>query len=239
MGTSVKKSSTLISVIFGLVIAALLAKGIPGGHIFRSIFYLPSLVIGTAFGLMMTPVFGYGQYGMINQLIAFLGLPEQKWLSTPGQGVWVMVGMSFWYIGGSMIVFLAGMKGIDQTYYEASMIDGANKIQQFFSITIPLIAPVIIYQIIMNIIYGMQVFDLAVSLNSASGYGFGGASMGSGNNLATLVYDLYTKGFSEFNMGEASVIGWITLIISLILSVIVFKLSKIFNFFNEEEGGTT
>lgn len=224
--------SALIGLTFSLLIAAILAKNIMGGNAFRAILFLPSLVIGTAFGLMMSPVFGNGDHGLLNQLLNLLGMPSQSWLGVPGQAVWVMVGMTLWGIGGTIVIFLAGIKGIDTAYYEAAMIDGANSVQQFFRITVPLIAPVIVFNTIMSMIGGLQVFDIALALVNASGMTIGG--MGPGNALATLVYYLYYLAFKDFNMGEAAVVAWVVFFISLILSLIVFRLSKVFNFFGTD-----
>lgn len=227
---------TLLSLSVALAVAAFLAKDVFGGHLFRAILFMPSLIIGTAFAMMMAPIFGNGDYGLINQVAHLLGLPGQKWLSTPGQGVWVLIVMSLWGIGGGMVIFLAGIKGIDKSYYEAAMIDGANEWQQFLKVTIPLISPVILFQTIMGMIGGMQVFDIAMALVNSSGISVN-AGMGYQNNLATLVFYLYTKAFRDFNMGEAAVIAWFIFILSLVLSLIIFKISRQSALLGESEGG--
>jgi len=223
--------SSLIYLVFGVIIAAMLAKDYLGSNVFRAIIFLPSLVIGTALAMMMGPVFGNGKYGLLNQVLNLLGLPYQSWLTEPGQAVWVIVAMSFWFLGSGVIIYLAGIKGIDPSYFEAAMIDGANGLQQFYKVTIPLLTPVLLFQSIMGIIGGLQVFDLALTL--ASEFKTGG--MGNENSLATLVFYLYTLAFRDYNMGSAAVVGWVIFIVSLLLSLVIFKLSKKFQLFGEEE----
>lgn len=223
--------SSLIYLVFGVVIAAMLAKDYLGANVFRAIIFLPSLVIGTALAMMMGPVFGNGKYGLLNQVLNLIGMPYQSWLTEPGQAVWVIVAMSFWFLGSSVIIYLAGIKGIDPSYFEAAMIDGANGLQQFYKVTIPLLTPVLLFQSIMGIIGGLQVFDLALTL--ASEFKTGG--MGNENSLATLVFYLYTLAFRDYNMGSAAVVGWVIFIVSLLLSLVIFRLSKKFQLFGEEE----
>ncbi|QJD86859.1 carbohydrate ABC transporter permease [Cohnella herbarum] len=223
--------SSLIYLVFGVIIAAMLAKEYLGANVFRAIIFLPSLVIGTALAMMMQPVFGNGKYGLLNQVLNLLGLPYQSWLTEPGQAVWVIVAMSFWFLGSGVIIYLAGIKGIDPSYFEAAMIDGANGVQQFYKVTIPLLTPVLLFQSIMGIIGGLQVFDLALTL--ASEFKTGG--MGNENSLATLVFYLYTLAFRDYNMGSAAVVGWVIFIVSLLLSLVIFRLSKKFQLFGEEE----
>jgi len=223
--------SSLIYLVFGVIIAAMLAKDYLGSNVFRAIIFLPSLVIGTALAMMMQPVFGNGKYGLLNQVLNLLGLPYQSWLTEPGQAVWVIVAMSFWFLGSGVIIYLAGIKGIDPSYFEAAMIDGANGLQQFYKVTIPLLTPVLLFQSIMGIIGGLQVFDLALTL--ASEFKTGG--MGNENSLATLVFYLYTLAFRDYNMGSAAVVGWVIFIVSLLLSLVIFRLSKKFQLFGEEE----
>jgi len=223
--------SSLIYLVLGVIVAAMLAKNYLGANLFRAIIFLPSLVIGTALAMMMGPVFGNGKYGLLNQVLHMLGLPNQSWLTEPGQAVWVIVAMSLWFLGSSVIIYLAGIKGIDPAYFEAAMLDGATGLQQFFKVTIPLITPVLLFQTIMGIIGGLQVFDLALTL--ASEFKTGG--MGNDNSLATLVFYLYKLAFSDYNMGSAAVVGWVIFILSLLLSLVVFKISKTFQLFGEED----
>ena len=217
--------STIIGITLQISVANLLAKGIRGHNVFRVIIYIPSLVIGVALGMMMWPVFGNGEFGLLNQILNILGLPNTTNFLAPGVAVWTMVLITIWTIGGGMIIFLAGIKSIDPSFYEAASIDGAGGTRQFFSITLPLCMPVIAFQTIMTMIGGIQVFDYAIALSFRNT-----STMGTGNALATLVYFLYRKAFMDFNMGQAAVIGWIIMVISFVLCMFMFRVFKRYDY---------
>ena len=205
--------TALINLVLGLSVAWAISKPSHLNTVLKTVIYLPCMLIGIAFAMMMGPIFGSSEFSLINQLRAAAGFGPQEWLFTKGQGVWIMVLMSFWGIGGAMIVFLAGVKNIDRSIYEAAEIDGACNFTVFTRICIPCMKPVIIYQVIMGLIFGMQVFDIAVGLASIGGAG-SSLGMGIDNSLATLVYYLYNKGFKDFQMGFASAIGWLIFLLT-------------------------
>lgn len=200
--------TALINLVLGLCVAWAISKPSRLNTVLKTVIYLPCMLIGIAFAMMMGPIFGSSEFSLVNQLRTAMGQGPQEWLFTKGQGVWIMILMSFWGIGGAMIVFLAGVKNIDKSIYEAAEIDGAGNFTVFIRICIPCMKPVIIYQVIMGLIFGMQVFDIAVGLASIGGAG-SSLGMGINNSLATLVYYLYNKGFKDFQMGFASAIGWL------------------------------
>lgn len=205
-----------INLVLGLCVAWAISKPSRLNTALRTIIYLPCMLIGIAFAMMMGFIFDSNEFSLINQLRAACGQGAQEWLFTKGQGVWVMIITSFWGIGGAMIVFLAGVKNIDKSIYEAAEIDGASNFKVFIRICIPCMRSVIIYQIIMGLIFGMQVFDIAVGLASVGGAG-SSLGMGIDNSLATLVYYLYNKGFKDFQMGFASAIGWLTFLLTSVI----------------------
>lgn len=205
-----------INLVLGLTVAWAISKPSRLNTVLRTVIYLPCMLIGIAFAMMMGPIFGSSDFSLVNQLRAAFGQGPQEWLFTKGQGVWIMILMSFWGIGGAMIVFIAGVKNIDKSVYEAAEIDGAGNFTVFIRICIPCMKPVIIYQVIMGLIFGMQVFDIAVGLASIGGAG-SSLGMGIDNSLATLVYYLYNKGFKDFQMGFASAIGWMIFLITAMI----------------------
>lgn len=218
--------TAVINLVLGLCVAWAISKPSHFNTVLKTVIYLPCMLIGIAFAMMMGPIFGSSEFSLINQLRAAAGVGPQEWLFTKGQGVWIMILMSFWGIGGAMIVFLAGVKNIDRSIYEAAEIDGAGNFTVFTRICIPCMKPVIIYQVIMGLIFGMQVFDIAVGLASIGGAG-SSLGMGIDNSLATLVYYLYNKGFKDFQMGFASAIGWlIFLLTSMIGAGLYFFVRK-------------
>jgi multiple sugar transport system permease protein len=217
--------STFISVVFGVITAWVLAENKRINLTLRTLLYMPCLVIGLAFSMMMSPVFGTGEFGLINQLFSLLNLPQQTWLAIKGQAVFVMVAFTFWNIGSPMLVFIAGLKSIDKAYYEAAQIDGASNFMVFRKISLPLLTPMIIYQSIMGVIFGMQIFDIAIGL-AQSGGSASIMGMGINNSLATLVYYLYNVGFKEYNMGLASAIGWVIFLLTGFISISILFLNK-------------
>lgn len=217
--------TAVINIVVGLAVAWAVARASKFNTVLRTLIYLPCMVIGIAFSMMMGPIFGSSDFALINQIRNAFGQPSQEWLFTRGQGVWVMVLMSFWGIGGAMIIFVAGIKNIDACVYDAAAIDGAGHLKTFIRICIPMLFPVLVYQTIMSLIFGMQVFDIAVGLSSIGGAS-GSFGMGLNNSLATLVFYLYNKGFKDFQMGMASAIGWLIFLLTSVLAAGLYGFVK-------------
>ncbi len=218
--------STLISVLFGILTAYILLSASWLNLALRTIIYLPSLVIGIAFSMMMAPIFDASEFGLINQFFKLFGWETQTWLSEPGKAVWVLIFMSLWGLGGPMIIFTAAFKNIDNSVIEAAKIDGASRFMTLVKINLPIIFPIIVYQLFMSLIGGVQVFDLALGLATASGTATHG--MGNQNALGTLAYYLYRTGFggADAAMGKASAIGWIIFFITAVFSVFILIFIK-------------
>jgi multiple sugar transport system permease protein len=212
---------------FALLIAVILNTTSRAVGLYRSLFYLPSLIGGSvAVAIMWRNVFG--DLGIVNILLDFLGLPIVKWFGNPTAALWMLIFLSVWQFGSSMLIFLAGLKGIPRSYYEAASVDGANGIQQFFKITLPMLSPVILFNTVMQTIAAFMTFVPAFIISKGTGGPLDG----------TLLYSLYLfiQGFEFFNMGYASAMAWIMLIIVGILTVIIFTTSKYWVHY-ESEGG--
>ena len=179
---------------------------------------MPSMIISFALSMMMSPIFSSNEFSLINQIRLSMGLDLQNWLSTRGQGIWVLCILCFWGVGGAMMTYVSGMKNIDKSVYEAAKIDGATNLRLLVNICLPMLAPMIVYQIIMTFVGGLQAFDNVMGLSTICG-GNGTANMGSDNSLATLVFYLYNLGFKDFKMGMASALGWITFAITGVFGV--------------------
>ena len=184
----------------------------------RTIIYMPSMIISFALSMMMSPIFSSNEFSLINQIRKAMGLDLQNWLGTRGQGVWVLCILCFWGVGGAMMTYISGMKNIDRSVYEAAKLDGAANMRLLISICIPLLAPMIVYQVIMTFVGGLQAFDNVMGLSTICG-GNGTANMGTDNSLATLVFYLYNLGFKDFKMGMASALGWITFAITGVFGI--------------------
>ena len=184
---------------FALALAMMLNKGIPGLQYFRAIYYLPALLGGSvAIGILWRQVFGMA--GLLNSILGLLGFPESvtniSWITNPKYSVYTLIILRVWQFGSPMIIFLAGLKQIPAALYESASIDGAGKIRQFINITLPMLSPIILFNLIMQIISAFQAFTPA--------YIIGGSSGGSLDSLLFYTLYLYTMGFSFFKMGIAS-----------------------------------
>ncbi len=225
-----------------LFIAVLLSRHFRGNHIFRSIIYAPTLVVGAAAGIMFRYVFGGKEVGIVNQFLALLGLPAIDWLQDSNHLWLAMIGLvilNIWFIGGTMIIFLAAIKNITPEYYEAARIDGASPGQLFRHITLPLITPTLVFNTIMAVINQMQIFDmpLVFAMGTASGFSTGGSVMGYKNNLATFMTYIYQTGFARGELGYASAMAMVVFCITLVLSIIVMWGSQRFTYYGDQEKG--
>jgi multiple sugar transport system permease protein len=212
---------------FALLIALMLNTASRAVGLYRSSFYLPSLIAGSvAVAIMWRNVFG--DVGIVNILLDVLGIPSVRWFGNPTAALWMLIFLSVWQFGSSMLIFLAGLKGIPKSYYEAASVDGANGIQKFFKITLPMLSPVILFNTVMQTIAAFMTFVPAFIISKGTGGPLDG----------TLLYSLYLfiQGFEFFNMGYASAMAWIMLIIVGILTAIIFTTSKYWVHY-ESEGG--
>lgn len=212
---------------FALMVAMILNTTSRAVGLYRSLFYLPSLIGGSvAVAIMWRNIFG--DEGIINLLLLFLGVPEVRWFGDPTAALWMLIFLSVWQFGSSMLIFLAGLKSIPATYYEAASVDGANFWQKFTKITLPMLSPVILFNTIMQTIAAFMTFVPAFIISKGTGGPLDG----------TLLYSLYLfiQGFEFFNMGYASAMAWIMLIIVGILTAIIFFSSKYWVHY-ESEGG--
>jgi len=206
--------SVPLSLVTGYLLAVLLNSKVKFMGIFRTIFYLPSIVPAVATALLWMLIF-QPNFGIANAVLEFFGLPTSMWLLSEQMVKPTLVIMSLWGIGGGMVIYLASLQEVPKALYEAAEIDGASTWSKFWNITIPMTSPVIFFQFVMGLIGALQVFTEAYVVSSGTG----------GPNYASLfyVFYLYQQGFQYFNQGYASALAWILFIIILVLSVFVFK----------------
>ena len=174
-------ASVPLRLIFALAVAMLLNKAARGIGVYRSSFYLPSLIGGSvAVSIMWTQVFG--DKGLLNSFLSVIGIhTDMSWIGNPATALWTLIALSVWQFGSSMLIFLAGLKNIPYSYYEAASVDGAGKVRQFFNITLPLLSPIILFNLIMQTISAFMTFTPAYII-----------SRGEGGPLDnTLLYSLY------------------------------------------------
>lgn len=214
-----------LNFIISLVLAYLLNKKVTGIRFFRALYYLPVLVPLTAVSFVFFWIFN-SEIGIVNRFLAIFGVNGPSWLYDEKWIKMVIVFMGVWQVGGSLIYILAGIQGISNEMFESASLDGASKWRQFRSITIPLISPVLFFNLITGIIGAIQVFTQSYVLTD--GYF-------KPNNAALMISNyLYLKGFSDFEMGYACSLGWIIFLIIIALSAFIFKSSALFVFYEGE-----
>ncbi len=205
-----------LCIIGSLLLAVLVNNAVRGVKFFRTIYFIPSIVTGVVLSVVWLWMFN-PQFGLINSFLAYMGIPGPLWLLDPNWSKPSMVLMSVWSIGGGrMLVFLAALQGIPKHLYEAVDIDGGGWWAKFRNVTIPMLSPVIFLWSVLEIIFSLQVFVEAYIMTQG------------GPLNSTMFYNLYlyNKAFNDFEMGYASALAWLLLIISLIITVIQFRISK-------------
>lgn len=204
-----------LRITLALLLALLLNRSIPGIGIFRTVYYIPSVVSGVVMAVVWGWIFN-SQYGLLNSVLEMLGLSGPMWLSDPRWSKPAFVIMGLWGIGTPMVVFLAGLQGIPQHLYEAAMIDGANRWSQFWNVTIPMLSPTIFFNMIMQVISSFQIFTQAYVLTQG----------GPLDSTLFYVLYLYMNGFRYYKMGYASAMAWVLFAIIFVLTLIQVRHSS-------------
>lgn len=215
--------SVPLGLTLGLAVAILMNQKIRGIAIFRTIYYLPAVVSGVAVALLWIWIFD-PTYGLGNVVLKAFGLPPVAWLSDTRTALPSLILMSLWGVGGGMVIYLAGLQSVPQHLYEAASLDGANVVQKFRHVTIPMLTPVIFYNLIMGIIGSFQVFTQAFVMTNG----------GPVNSTLFYVLYLFRQAFNYFHMGYASAMAWVLFVIILVLTMLVFKSSAMWVYYEGE-----
>lgn len=216
--------SVPLKLIFALLIALLLTKKSKATSFYRSLYYLPSLIGGSiAVALVWKELFA--RKGLVNLNLKALGIPTVNWFGNADAAVIPLILMTVWQFGSSMLIFAAGLKEIPSTYYEAAKIDGANGVQLFMKITLPCLSPVILFNLVMQTISGFMAFTQAFVITNG------------GPNDATMFYALYVykQAFKLKEMGYASAMSWVMLVIMGLITMIIFRTSNQWVFYETSE----
>jgi multiple sugar transport system permease protein len=208
---------TVISVPLSLVcsfgLAALINNELPGISIFRTIYYMPSIVPAVANASLWAWIFNT-EFGLLNAFMRGIGLAKVPWLQDPNYAVPAFIFMSLWGgVGGSMIIFLAGLQGIPDIYYEAAEIDGAGRWAKLWYVTLPLMSPIIFFNLVLGFISSFQVFTSAYLITNG----------GPQNATLFLVLYIYQTGFQGFDMGYAAALSYLLFFILMGLSILIFR----------------
>ena len=211
--------------IISFFIAILLNQKVKGMPLFRTLFYLPTVTAGVATAMLWLVILQPN--GILNQALGLVGIPGPRWLTSTQWAMPGLIIMSFWTVGTTMILYLAGLQGIPQHLYEAASIDGAGHLRKLRHVTIPMMTPTIFLTLVLGIIGSWQVFTQALILT-----GGGPANA----TLFVLLY-LYNKAFLIFQMGYASAIAWVLFVIILIFTLIQFAVARRWVYYEYDESG--
>ena len=214
--------SVPLHLLFGFCLALLLNQKIRGLSIWRTIFYLPSVLSGVAVIVLWVLVLS-PEFGLLNSLLANFGIDGPNWLGDPKIALYSLVLMSLWGVGSSMLIYLAGLQGIPTEMYDAAKVDGANDFQQLIYVTIPMMSPVIFFNLVLGIIGSLQTFDTAF------------IATGGGPAYSTYFYmlHLFSNAFLELKMGYASALAWLLFIVIMLLTMLVFRFGAAWVFYEE------
>lgn len=210
--------SVPLKLVFALAVAMLMNQKLRGVPFYRAVYYIPTLLGGSiAIAVLWRKLFE--KDGLVNGVLAGLGFSDLPgWITNPNYALGTLILLTVWQFGSSMIIFLAGLKQIPEEYYDAARVDGANRVQEFFAITIPLLSPVILFNLVMQMIGAFQAFTQA--------YIIGGGRGGVLNSTLFYTLHLYIQGWTYHEMGYASAMAWVLLLIIGAFTAIVFRSSK-------------
>ncbi|GAB3222783.1 sugar ABC transporter permease [Glycomyces halotolerans] len=216
--------SVPLQLALALGLAMILDRGVRGLPIYRSIFYLPSLLgSSVAIAIMWRQVFG--TEGLVNQVLAIVGIQGTGWVSHPDYALDTLIILNVWTFGSPMVIFLAGLRQIPTMYYEAARVDGAGPVRRFLNITVPLLTPIIFFNLVLQIINAFQSFTQAFIVSGGKG--------GPSDSTLFLTLYLYERGFTAFDMGYASAIAWLLLMIIGLFTALNFLMSKYWVFYGD------
>ena len=219
--------SVPLRLVFALLIALLLNRKSKFVALYRCVYYLPS-ILGGSVAVSVMWKYCFSREGVFNIFLNSIGIPSTiSWVSNRDTALWSIVLLYIWQFGSSMLIFLAGLKQIPASYYEAATVDGAGTLTRFFRITLPLLSPIILFNLIMQIISGFMVFTQVMIITEG----------GPMNRTLVYILYLYQQSFRYYRMGYGSAMAWIMLVIVAVLTALVFKSSNVWTFYESRSGG--
>jgi multiple sugar transport system permease protein len=213
-----------LRIVFAFALATLLNQQIRGRLFYRVAYYMPSIIPGVASAVLWIILLN-PRLGLINLVLSLVGIDGPSWLGSPDWSKPALILMSLWGVGGSMVLYLAGLQGIPESLYEAADIDGASRWSKFWNVTIPLMTPTILYNLILQIIGSFQVFGSAFIMTHG----------GPLNSTLFYMLHLYNYAFQYFKMGYASALAWVLFVIILFFTLITLKWSQAWVFYAGEK----
>jgi multiple sugar transport system permease protein len=215
--------SVPMRLVFGFLLALLLNQKLRGISLFRTLYYLPSVTAGVAVSLLWIGIFN-PRIGVINVLLEKVGITGPTWLGSEEWAMPALIVMSLWGVGGSMLIYLGALQGVPTELYEAATLDGAGALRRVLSITIPMVTPVLLLNLIMGVIGSFQSFTTAYVMTDG------------GPNYATLFYVLYLykHAFVWYDMGYAAALSWVLFLIILVLTYVILSSSERWVYYAQE-----
>jgi multiple sugar transport system permease protein len=210
----------------GFIIALLLNQNIRGLSVYRMVYYLPAIIPSIAASMVWLYLF-QPEFGIVNWVLSLVGIKGMRWLLDPKTAKLVFVIMSVWGAGGNMLVFLAGLQGIPTELYEAATIDGAGRWRRFTHVTLPMVSPTLFFVLVTSIIGSFQVFGSVYVMTGG----------GPANSTLMYVLHLYLVAFRQYRLGYASALAWVFFIVLLLLTLLVFRSSSAWVYYETEIGG--
>lgn len=207
--------SVFLKVFIGLIFAVLLSRAMRGMRIFRTIYFLPVVLPAVPVMFLWMMMFN-PRSGLINQFLGLFGIDGPLWLNSPVWSKPSLILMSLWGIGGIIVIFLAGLQDIPEYLYEAADLDGASRLQKFWKITVPLLSPVIFFNVVTGLIAASQVFTEAYIMT-------GGGPL---ESTTFVNLKIYLLAFKDVKMGYASAMAWVMFLILVPMTLLLFKVSK-------------
>lgn len=201
--------------VVSLLVATVLNFRIKGVNFFRSVYYIPSILGGNvAVAILWQSLFATD--GLINMVIGYVGIDPIPWLVNPNLALFSIGLLRAWQFGSTMVIFLAALQNVPKSLYEAAELDGANKVKQFFNVTLPIITPVVLFNFVMGLVHAFQEFNAPYLIT-------GGGPMHSTYLMNMYIYE---SAFTKYNMGYASALSWVLFIIIMLFTLVVFRSSK-------------
>lgn len=216
--------SVPLHLVFGLGLAMLLNRPIRGVRIYRTLLYLPAVLSSVAVALLWRWLLS-ADFGLINLLLSYIGIRGPSWLGDERWALMSLMLMSLWGVGAGTIIYLAGLQGIPTDLYEAAEVDGAQGWDRFRHITLPMMTPVLFFQLVVGIIAALQTFTQAFIITNG----------GPNNSTLFLLLYLYRNAFQYFRMGYASALAWVLFLYILVLTLIVFRWSAVWVYYEGEK----
>lgn len=206
-----------LQLVFALLLAVLFKRNRRGVRFYRAVYYLPSL-FGSSIAVAILWRQIFNKEGLINRLLGAFGVQGKNWINSPDTAIYTLIVLLIWQFGASMVIFLSSLKQISNDYYEAATIDGASKPRQFFAITLPLLTPMVFFNVVMQFINAFQAFTPAYIVSGGTG--------GPMNSTLFYTLNIYLQGFSYFKMGYACALAWVLVVIIAVFTGVIFGTAK-------------